>query len=329
MAKSKPIVLSGIQPSGALHIGNYLGSLKNFVELQNSGKYDCYFFVADLHAMTQSYDQKSLTDKTRQIVASYLAAGLDPQKSTIFVQSLVPGHTELGWIFNTLTPMGELSRMTQFKDKSARQEKNINIGLFDYPVLQAADILLYRADFVPVGQDQIQHLELTNKIVKLFNNRFGQTFADIKPLLTATPKIMSLLEPQKKMSKSLGESHCIFITDDAKTIAKKLSRAVSDTGDGASAGGQNLLTLLDNFSSPATIKLFAEQKKKKALRFGDLKKQLAVDIAHHFADFRKKYLALEKNSKAIDEIIVAGSRVATEISIETMREVRKKVGLLS
>ncbi|HTL39309.1 MAG TPA: tryptophan--tRNA ligase, partial [Methylomirabilota bacterium] len=178
----KDIIVSGIQPTGELHIGNYLGSLKNFVELQET--HDCFFFVADLHALTgeiKSADE--LSKNIRSLIVTFLAAGLDPKKSTIFLQSQVPAHAELAWIFNTITPIGELERMIQYKDKAARQSTNINVGLLDYPVLQAADILLYKPTHVPVGQDQMQHLELTNTIARKFNNKFGQTFTEIKPFM--------------------------------------------------------------------------------------------------------------------------------------------------
>jgi len=247
---AKEIILSGIQPTGRLHIGNYLGSLRNFVELQK--KHEGYFMIADYHSITESYEPKNKLNQIYNLAADFLAAGLDPKKSTIFVQSHVPEHTELAWIFNTLTPIGYLERMTQYKDKASRQKENINLGLFDYPVLQAADILLYHATAVPVGQDQDQHLELTRQIVRFFNNKFGPTFLEPKTLHTETPKVMSLLSPDKKMSKSLGDNHCIDIDDEPDMIAKKLSKAVTDTGDGSGLGAKNLLDLVKIFSPKKT-----------------------------------------------------------------------------
>ncbi|MCX6741144.1 MAG: tryptophan--tRNA ligase, partial [Candidatus Parcubacteria bacterium] len=297
----KPIILSGIQPSGELHVGNYLGAMKNHIELQNSGKYDCYFFVADLHALTEGPKAADLLVRTRNLVADYLAAGLDPKKSTIFVQSLIPEHTELAWIFNTLLPIAELERMTQYKDKSARQKANINAGLFDYPVLQAADILLYHGSLVPVGQDQVQHVELTRLAARKFNQKYGDYFAEPKPLLTNVPKVMSLLEPEKKMSKSLGQNHYIGINDEPEVIKKKLSRAVSDNGKGDSDGGRNLLMLLENFSHPDTVKYFFAQKEQGKIKFGELKAQLADDIATYFKPFREQRRKLEKDQKYLDK----------------------------
>jgi len=232
----KQTIFSAIQPSGELHIGNYLGALKNFVELQD--KYECFFFIADYHSITGDYDPK---EKSKQIlglaldmIAAFKAFSpklinreFDVSKITIAVQSQIPEHTELAWIFNTITPISELQRMTQFKDKSQNQEKNINMGLFDYPVLQAADILMYKAYGVPVGQDQIQHIELTRKIARFFNNKFGETFPEPKDIITETPKIMSLTDPTKKMSKSHGEKSYIGINDEPEVIQKKMRKAVT------------------------------------------------------------------------------------------------------
>jgi tryptophanyl-tRNA synthetase len=325
---NKPVILSGIQPSGELHVGNYLGSLKNFIDLQNSGKYQCYFFVADLHAMTENYSPKELAERARGVVVDYLASGLDPQKVTIFIQSLVPGHTELAWIFNTLLPIAELERMTQYKDKASRQKKNINVGLFDYPVLQAADILLYHSRYVPVGQDQVQHVELTRLAARKFNQKYGNYFSEPEALLTNAPKVMSLLEPEKKMSKSLGVNHYLGINDEPEVIKKKLSRAVSDEGHGHSAGGINLLLLLESFSHADTVKYFFKQKEEKKIKFGELKAQLADDIASYFAPFREKRKKLVVNQRYIDQVIQEGSIRAAQVAAKTMAEVRGKVGLI-
>src|SRR3989344_7425338 len=199
-------IISGIKPSGKLHIGNYLGMIMNAVKLQE--EFDCFFMVADMHSLTENHNPKNKREQILDLAISLLASGLDPEKSAIFIQSHLPQHAELTWYFNTITPVGELERMTQFKD-FVRRGHSPNVGLFDYPVLQAVDILLYKPTAVPVGQDQMQHLELTNTIAKKFNARFGKTFDEVKPLLTKTSKIMSLLEPSKKMSKSLGEGHVI------------------------------------------------------------------------------------------------------------------------
>ncbi|MEK7086816.1 MAG: tryptophan--tRNA ligase, partial [Patescibacteria group bacterium] len=225
----KPILISGIQPTGKLHLGNYLGVLKNFVELQNSGKYECYFFIADLHSLTENFDPAEKPKQILDLATDYLAAGLDPKKSIIFIQSQIPTHSELTWILNAITPMGELNRMTQFKEKSEIAPKNVNVGLFDYPVLMAADVLLYDTQFVPVGDDQLQHLELTRTLARKFNGKFGKTFIEPKALLTETPRLMSLDEPKKKMSKS-RPTGCLFIDDSPSTIRAKIKTAVTDSG---------------------------------------------------------------------------------------------------
>ena len=224
----KPILVSGMQPTGRLHVGNYLGALKNFVALQNSGTYQCYFFLADLHALTEGPAPKALGENILNLAADYLAAGLDPKKSVIYQQSLIPAHSELAWVLDTITPMGELERMTQYKDKSARQKENVNAGLFSYPVLMAADILIYNAQFIPVGEDQLQHLELARTVARKFNSRFGETFLEPKGLLTQTPRVMSLKDPAKKMSKSDPDG-CLFIDDSPEDIKRKLGRAVTDS----------------------------------------------------------------------------------------------------
>ncbi|MFA6534020.1 MAG: tryptophan--tRNA ligase [Patescibacteria group bacterium] len=346
MANNKPVILSGIQPSGELHVGNFLGSLRNFVELQNSGQYDCYFFVADLHAITENPKPEDLKVRTRNLVADYIAAGLDPKKSTIFVQSQITGHTELAWIFNTLMPMAELERMTQYKDKisilvhkSVDEGKGLlqslvafgkgNVGLFDYPVLQAADILLYHGQKVPVGQDQVQHVELTRLAARKFNQKYGKYFAEPEPLLTNTPRVMSLLEPTKKMSKSLGAGHYIGINDSPEVIKKKLGRAVSDSGDGESAGGTNLLLLLEEFAHPEAIEYFFKQKEEKKIKFGELKSQLADAIGVYFEEFREKRQALATDQKYIAGVMKDGAARAQKVADRTMAEVRKLVGLIN
>ena len=247
----KPIVFSGIQPTGNLHIGNYLGAIKPFIELQNSDKYDLYFCIVDYHSLTGNMDATERKEKILHIAAELIACGIDPTKTTLFVQSHVEGHTELAWIFNTVTPVTELERMTQFKDKSNdQQKKNVNVGLFTYPVLQAADILLYHGTRVPVGEDQKQHVELTRNIARWFNNRYGDYFPEPEVLLTETPRIKSLLEPTKKMSKSKGANHVIELADAPAVLEKKIKKAVTASeGGSASVGVENLLLLLSYFGS--------------------------------------------------------------------------------
>jgi len=328
MKQHKQIVLSGIQPSGELHIGNYLGSLKNFVELQN--KYQCYFFLATYHSITEDYDPKTKKQDIFDLALDYLAAGLDFKKCIIFNQADVPECTELTWIFNTLIPIAELERMTQFKDKAAKQIKNINTGLLDYPVLQAADILLYHPDFVPVGFDQLQHLELSNTIVRLFNNKFGQYFKPIKPLLTKTPKIMSLLEPDKKMSKSAGPNHYIAINDEPDIIQEKLKRSVTGTGteEILPAGAQNLMTLLEEFGKPEQVNHFKDQLKNKNIRYSELKETLAQAIADYFADFRAKRKELSKKPQYLEKVLKDGAKKARKEAQKTLNEVKELIGVV-
>lgn len=322
----KDIIVSGIQPSGELHIGNYLGALRNFVKLQEED-YNCTFFIADLHSMTIDYDPKEKARQTFDLALDYLAAGIDPEKSTIYIQSQVPSCAELAWIFNTVTPIAELERMTQFKDKAQKHTQNINMGLLDYPVLMAADILINRGNIIPVGQDQFQHVELTRKIARFFNNRFGQTFEEPKEVITPTPKIMSLADPTRKMSKSHGPKSYIAINDAPSVIETKMKKAVS-----ATAYDKDIYdfyaTLLQEFGSEKSKEYFAVQFKEKDIKFSELKKALAEDIAEYFRPFREKRAELEKNPKRVYEILKRGADKAGAVAEETMSEVREKVGLL-
>lgn len=325
MAKSR--ILSGIKPSGMLHIGNYLGALRNFVTLQTG--HEAYFMVADLHSLTEKFDPAEKRQEILNVIIDFLALGLDPQISTIFIQSHVPEHLELAWIFNSLTPVGDLTRMTQYKDFIGRGH-SANAGLLTYPVLQAADILLYKPEAVPVGEDQLQHLELTNAIAKKFNNAFGQTFTPVKPLLTKTPRVMSLLEPEKKMSKSLGKNHIIYLNDPPEEIERKLARAVTDSGKDKkmSPGTANLFNLLEIFGEPQQLEYYQEARKNGTIRYADLKTNLAKVIAHHFAEYRAKRLALENKPDYVAEVIAEGQQKARQFAQTTMAEVKQKIGLV-
>ncbi|MFH0857810.1 MAG: tryptophan--tRNA ligase [Candidatus Magasanikbacteria bacterium] len=325
---SKPVIVSGIQPTGNLHLGNYLGAIKNWVDLQNSGKYTMYIFIADLHALAGNMEAEERRAQVTRTVAELLAAGIDPRKTTLFVQSHVTGHTELGWIFNCITPVAELERMTQFKDKSLKQAKNINMGLLDYPVLQAADILLYHGNFVPVGEDQIQHVELTRDTARWFNNRFGEYFAEVKPLLTEVPKVKSLLDPEKKMSKSLGGGHVIELADEPEVIERKIKKAVTATEGGEkSSGVANLLLLLKQFGTKEQYTLFSQAEKDGSIRYGDLKKALIEVLSLHFADFRQKRKEYMDHREKIAEILDEGRRRAQEVADDTLAKVHEFVGL--
>jgi tryptophanyl-tRNA synthetase len=325
---SKPIVVSGIQPTGNLHIGNYLGAVKNWVDMQESGKYDMYIFIADLHSLTGDMDAKTRREQILLVAAELLAAGIDPNKTTLFVQSHVSEHTELAWIFNTLTPIAEIERMTQFKDKSARQEKNINTGLLTYPILQAADILLYHGTLVPVGQDQVQHVELTRDCARWFNNRYGKYFPETKPFLTETPKIMSLLEPEKKMSKSHGIDTVIQLCDEPEMLSKKLKKAVTATeGGNGSPGAKNLIELLKYFATPGLHKQYLAAEKDGSIRYGDLKTDLSNAISGYFEEFRTRRSQLLKNHDEIADTLAHGAQKASAFAQKTMQEVRERVGI--
>ncbi len=325
---AKQIIVSGIQPTGNLHLGNYLGAVKNWVELQESGKYDMYIFIADLHSLTGDQTAKERHDQITRTAAELIAAGIDPKKTTFWVQSHVPQCTELSWIFNTVTPIAELDRMTQFKDKSSAQKKNINAGLFTYPILQAADILLYKGTHVPVGEDQVQHVELTRKIGRWFNNKYKKYFPEAKPLLTKTARVKSLLDPEKKMSKSLGLGHVIELADEPNVIEKKMKKAVTATeGGGAAPGVENLLLLLEQFGDKKMHKKFVTAEKKGDIRYGDLKKEVSAAIGNYFADFRERRKELMSNHNEIADILIHGADKAAEIAEETMEDVIEIIGI--
>ncbi len=277
--------------------------------------------------MTGEMTAAERREQTMRMAAELLAAGLDPKKSTIFVQSHVTGHTELAWIFNTVTPIAELYRMTQFKDKSERQDKNINTGLLTYPVLQAADILLYHGTAIPVGQDQVQHVELTRDIARWFNNRYGAYFTEPKALLTEIPKVMSLLEPTKKMSKSHGVNAVIELADEPDVVAQKLKKAVTATEGGEAPGVQNLLLLLKNFGSKEDYAVFAKATKDGSIRYGDLKTKVAEAISTEFAGFRKRRADLLKHPAKIKSALALGAKKAQRVADKTMKEVRQLTGL--
>lgn len=325
-------ILSGVQPSGngRLHIGNYLGALKNLVALQNSGDYECFCMIADYHSITEDFVP---ADKKQQILntsADFLSAGLDPQKSTIFLQSQVPQHVELAWIFDTITPVSELERMTQYKDKAARQKTNINAGLLTYPVLQAADILIYKPAGVPVGRDQEQHLELTRKMVRWFNKKFGDTFKEPKTLLTDAPKVMSLLEPEKKMSKSLGDKHCVYLSDEPDTIASKIARAVTASAGGDKdmpAGVANLFLLLENFGSTEMIKQYKQEYKLGSIQYKDLKAAVSQAVSEYFSDFRSKRARLMSDSDTLWDTLETGAQRARVVADRTLQEAKQKIGI--
>lgn len=321
-------VFSGIQPTGFLHIGNYLGALRQWIELQQ--EYDCLFAIVDLHAITVPYNPKTLKKQILETALDLLALGLDPKKAIFFVQSQVEEHTYLAWLLNTITPLSELKRMTQFKEKSKEQKKEIRAGLLNYPVLMAADILLYKAEIVPVGEDQLQHVELARLIARKFNQIFGETFPLPQArLLKKTARVKSLLKPEKKMSKSLGEKHCIFLKDEPEIIRRKLQKAVTGTGTEIELplGAQNLINLLKEFGTQDEISYFEKQIRKRNIKFSELKETLAYAISEFFAPFREERKKLAQKPALVEEILKQGTRKARKIARENLKEIKQKIGL--
>jgi tryptophanyl-tRNA synthetase len=332
MAKKR--VLSCIQPTGKIHLGNYFGAVKNWVDIQDT--YECYYGVVDLHAMTMQYDPKTLKANTFQMLAELLACGIDPNKSVIFIQSLVPQHTELTWIFNCVASYGELLRMTQFKDKSEQVESSgknqfISAGLFTYPVLQAADILIYKADFVPVGRDQVQHLELSRNIRVRFNKMFGDYFPEPLPLLTEIPKLASLADPEKKMSKSLGDKHYIGLFEEESSIRKKVKSAVTDTGKQQggqmSPGVENLFNLIKACGKMDAYNVLINNYKSGTLQYKDLKETTAEALVELTTPLRQRKQELMKDKAYIERLAVELSAKAREVAAKTLADVRKMTGL--
>jgi tryptophanyl-tRNA synthetase len=320
-------IFSGAQPTGGFHLGNYLGALRNWVELQH--EYESFFCVVNLHAITLPQDPKELAAKTREVARLYLAAGIDPQVSTVFIQSDVPEHAELAWVLNCMTRISELDRMTQFKEKGRKQRENTGVGLFDYPVLMAADILLYRTDLVPVGEDQKQHLELTRDVAMRFNRDYGETFRIPEPFIPKVgARIMSLSDPLKKMAKSdENPNGSIALLDDADTIRRKFKRAVTDSGteirfDETKPALTNLLTiyqLLTKQSPPEIEEHFAGS------GYARLKGELAELVVEFLRPFQERVRDI--SDEELDGILEAGRERASRIARETMQDVKTRMGL--
>lgn len=365
----KERIFSGIQPSGDLHIGNYLGAIKNWVALQDT--HENIFCIVDLHAITVPQDPKILKKKIREIANIYLAAGIDPKKSTIFIQSDRPEHSELAWILNTITKMGEMKRMTQFKNKSSVNENlpetkklinkdlekyvqfpkelkegqtnaaihninkrvadNVSVGLFDYPVLMAADILLYNANLVPVGKDQFQHIELARDLAERFNKRFGETFEIPKPFFHHdTMTIMGLDDPTKKMAKSAkSEYNAIALTDSEKVVRKKISRAITDSSDLIEAlPSKPAITNLLNIYSALSGKLVKDlEKEYKGKSYKDFKDGLADEVWKFLKPFQKKLAKLEKDPAYTEKVLKDGAKKLEPQAQDTLKKVKKAVGL--
>ena len=332
----KKTVLSCIQPTGEMHYGNYFGAVKNWVDLQE--KYDCFYGVVDYHAMTMPYNTKKLRQDSWDLIFNLLAVGVKAEN--LFIQSLVPEHVELGWIFNNFASYGRVQKMTQFKDKSKdssskNKDKFISVGLFDYPVLQAADILIYRADFVPVGKDQDQHLELTREIASRFNNQVGKEYFVLPETLhTETPKILSPADPTRKMSKSAGEKHWISVFGDENRIRKQIRSAVTDTGEPKeenemSAGLVNLFTLLKAAGNDSIHAALMQSYKNGDLRYSDLKDATADALVNLSNNFREKRAELVANKKEIKGQIKQSSKAIRARAQQTLKEVKELTGLMN
>ncbi|WP_053955157.1 tryptophan--tRNA ligase [Inediibacterium massiliense] len=326
----KKVIFSGAQPSGKLTLGNYLGALKNWEGLQDD--YDCYYCIVDLHAITVPQEPKELRKNSLEALAQYLACGLDPQKSTIFIQSHVSAHIELAWVLNSISYMGELGRMTQFKEKSQKSEANLNAALFTYPVLMASDILLYQTDLVPVGEDQKQHLELARNLAQRFNNKYSDTFKVPEPYIPKVgARIMSLQEPDKKMSKSdKNENGYILLIDESDAILRKVKRSVTDSlgivkYSDEQLGIKNLLNIYAKMSGKTIEEI---EKMYEGKGYGDFKNDTAEVIIEGLRPIREKYQDLLKNKDYLEEIYVQGAQKAQKASLKTLRKVYKKVGFI-
>lgn len=333
MTGARPRVFSGMQPTAdSLHLGNYLGALVQWVALQET--HDAFYCVVDLHAITSGHDPELLRHRTRVTTAQYLAAGVDPERSVLFVQSHAPEHTQLAWVLGSITAFGEAARMTQFKDKSARSGgEGPTVGLFTYPILQAADILLYDADQVPVGEDQRQHVELTRDLAHRFNSRFGPTFVVPEPyIVKATAKIYDLQQVDKQMSKSVGGNGCVWMLDDPKLIEKKIRSAVTDTGREVVAdpvgkpGVTNLMTILSALSHRSMEQIEHDFEGR---GYGDLKKEVAAAVLDTVVPFQTRMAELLADPAELDLLLAHGAERARAVSSRTLSKVYDRIGFLA
>jgi len=330
---SKPRVLSGIQPSGNLTIGNYLGALKQWVAQQSN--YDSFFCVVDLHAITVYQKPESLREKTREVAALYIASGIDPDISTIFIQSHIPAHSELAWILTCMAPLGWLNRMTQFKDKTGKEnQESIGAGLLNYPSLMAADILLYQANKVPVGDDQRQHLEFTRDLAQRFNHLYGETFVIPEVMIpVAGARVMGLDDPTSKMSKSNeSEYHAVYMLDDKSTLKRKIMRSVTDSykeikfsSDTDRAGVNNLLTIYQAITNESVDKIESDFSAK---GYGDLKKAVLEVVVSALEPLQAEYSRLMGDKGYLDDILLTGAEKASDIANDTLKRTKQRVGFL-
>lgn len=328
---SKKTVLSGIQATGKLTLGNYLGAIDNWVKMQE--EYNCYYMIANLHSLTVRNDPEELKNNTLKILAMYIAAGLDPEKNTIFIQSQVKEHSELGWILDCYTYMGELSRMTQFKDKSSKHADNINAGLFTYPALMAADILLYKADLVPVGQDQLQHLEITRDLAERFNNLYGETFVIPEGFVRkSSAKIMGLQDPTSKMSKTASNlNDVIFLEDEPDEIRKKFKKAVTDSENVVKFDPENkpgVSNLMQIYSSITGKNMDEIEEEFAGSGYGNFKTKVAETVVEKIEPIQNRYKELLNNKTYLEEIYNKGAEKARTLASKTLREVKDKIGII-
>ena len=328
--EDKKILFSAIQPSGILTIGNYLGALRNFKKLQDD--YNGVFALADLHTLTVKQEASVLRANSYELAALYLACGIDPEKSILFAQSHVSAHTELAWVLNTICYPGELSRMTQFKDKSLKHEDNINMGLMDYPVLMAADILLYQTELVPIGADQKQHLELSRDLAIRFNNRFGETFKIPEPYINKqTARVMSLAEPERKMSKSDANLNAfISMNDDPDTIIRKFKRAVTDSDNKIvySPGKPGISNLLDIYTAFTGKTIEQAEVEFEGKGYGEFKLKVGEAVANVIEPIRQEKNKILTDKAYIDEVLKTGAEKAERLAYRTLSKVYKKLGLI-
>jgi len=330
--EEKKVLLSGIQPSGDLHLGNYLGAIKNWAEL--SDKFECYWFMADLHTITVRQEPAELRRRTLTQIAAYIACGLDPEKNTIFIQSHVPAHAELGWVLECYTMFGELSRMTQFKDKSAKHADNINAGLFAYPCLMAADILLYQPDFVPVGEDQKQHVEICRDVAQRFNHVYGDVFRVPEPYIPKVgARVMSLNQPETKMSKSIPEG-CVFLMEKPEDIRRKFKRAVTDSDTGENCvrfapeekpGVSNLISIYSAVTGKSVPQVEAEFA---GQGYGGFKSAVCDAVVETLRPIREETGRILADKAYLESVYRQGAERASYVAARTLRKVYKKVGFV-
>ncbi len=323
-------VVSGIRPTGNLHLGNYFGAVKNFLRMQN--EYNCYFFIADYHSLTTHPTPENLHNNVKQVLAEYLACGLDPEKSTIYVQSDVPAVAEMTLLMSMNAYLGELERTTSFKDKARQQPDNVNAGLLNYPVLMACDILIHRADKVPVGKDQEQNLEMTRKFANRFNHMYQQDYFKIPQSFNYGEALVKIpgLDGSGKMGKSEGNG--IFLVDEPKALRKKVMSAVTDSGPTESNSPvsepiQNLFTLMEVVSTPDTLQFFKDKYASCEIRYGDLKKQLAEDIINFNTPIREKIEDLKANTVYLNKVVTMGREKAQASAEKTLRDIREIIGI--